>query len=195
VKASADPARRSVQPPTPAIRVLAWAVVAWCLGFAAVNLFYEASDRFTRSAYAQDATALSIINWLVVALKVLGAAVALLTVTDRWPSVSTNLRALLVWGAFALLGLYSVGNVVIALGLALGLNGSREEITAKGIGYVVFFLAGAAGYGALALSFSRRSGAPRRCALLGIAGAPLLLAAILAAIPALLSALGLLPKS
>jgi hypothetical protein len=195
VKASSNLTPRPVSPPKPCTRVLAWAVVAWCLAFAAVNLFYEASDHFARGAYAQDASGISIMSWLVVALKVLGAAVALLTVTDRWPGVSTNLRTVLVWGAFALLGLYSVGNVVIAVGLALGLTGSREEITAKGIAYVAFFLAGAAAYGALALSFSRRSGAPRRYALLGIAGAPLLLAAILAAVPALLSALGLLPKS
>jgi hypothetical protein len=195
VKASPNLARRSVQPPTPRTRVLAWAVVTWCLGFAAVNVVYEASDHFARGAYAQDARAISIMSWLVVALKVLGAAAALLTVTDRWPSVSTNLRALLVWGAFALLGLYSVGNVAITVGLALGLTGSREEITAKGFAYIAFFLAGAAGYGALALSFSRRSDAPRRYALFGVAGAPLLLATVLVAVPALLSALGLLPRS
>lgn len=182
-------------PPSTPVRLLAWVVVGWCLAFAAVNVAYEVTDRFASGPHAEYANALSVMNWLVVALKVVGAAVALLTVTERLPTISANLRTMAVWCVFALLGMYSVGNVAIAVRLALGSTDSREQISAGGIAYVVFFLAGAAGYGVLALSFSRRSRSPHRYAMWGIVAAPLVLAALLLGAPAVLTAIGLAPNT
>jgi hypothetical protein len=76
-----------------------------------------------------------------------------------------------LWGAFGLLGLYSAGNLVITIGTVSGLLAPSAAWTAAGgvtpraILYVLFFLA----------------------------GAPLLLGLILAAAPAILGRLGLLP--
>jgi hypothetical protein len=58
-------------------------------------------------------------------------------------------RTVLVWGASALLGLYSAGNIVELTGMVVVDPG---RIDMRSLAYIVFFLAGAAGYGALAVS-------------------------------------------
>ncbi|GAA3725949.1 hypothetical protein HDA32_003450 [Spinactinospora alkalitolerans] len=172
---------------------MAWAIALWCIGFAAVNLVYEASGRFSDGPLAEYGPALSVMTWLVVVLKVAGAGVALLSVTRRPIPVPANLLAVLVWGAFALLGLYTLGSVVQAVGMVTGLLGSADRIDAAAVGYVLFFLAGAVGYGVLAVSHSRRSATPTAPVLLGVLGAPVLLGVVLVAVPALLTALGVMP--
>ncbi|MCH6164955.1 hypothetical protein [Pseudonocardia alaniniphila] len=98
---------------------------------------------------------------------------------------------MLVRGAFALLDLYSAGNVVELAAMAVS---DPVGIAMRFLACLVFFLAGAAGYGALAVSYSRRTHASRSHAVLGVLGAPLLLAALLIAAPAALAAMGLLPS-
>jgi hypothetical protein len=169
------------------IRALAWVMAAWCLGFAAVNIAFQATGRFASGPYAEFAAGLAVMDWLVVGLKLLGAAVAVWAVIERPP---TAVRTVLVWGAFALLGLYSAGNLVELAGMVLSDPG---EIEPRSLAYVVFFLAGAAGYGALAVSYSRHTQARRSHAVLGVLGAPLVLGALLVAAPAALAALGLFP--
>jgi hypothetical protein len=93
--------------------------------------------------------------------------------------------------AFALLGLYSAGNVVELVGMFLS---DRGGIELRSLAYIVFFLAGAAGYGALAVSYSRRTHARRSHAVLVVLGAPIVLDALLVAAPAALTAMGLLPS-
>ncbi|MCG5219358.1 hypothetical protein [Streptosporangium sp. KLBMP 9127] len=56
-----------------------------------------------------------------------------------------------------------------------------------------FFLFGAAGYGILARSYSRHTGPGPGPAVTGVIGAPLLLAALLVAAPAVLAAAGIMP--
>jgi hypothetical protein len=170
------------------IRALAWLVAAWCLGFAAVNIAFQVTGRFASGPYADLAAGLAVMDWLVVGLKLLGATVAVLSVTTRRPSA---VRTVLVWGAFALLGLYSAGNIVELVGLLLSDPGG---IAPRSLAYVVFFLAGAAGYGALAVSYSRRTHARRSHAVVGVLGAPLVLGALLVAAPAALTAMGLFPS-
>ena len=170
------------------IYALAWAMAAWCLVFAAVNIAFLATGRFTSGPYADMAAGLAVMDWIVVALKLLGATVAVRSVIARTP---TAVRTVLVWGAFALLGLYSAGNVV-ELARMVVFDPGRIEI--RSLAYVVFFLAGAAGYGALAVSYSRRTRARRSHAALGVLGAPLALGALLVAVPAGLTAVGLLPS-
>jgi hypothetical protein len=170
------------------VRALAWVMASWCLGFAAVNIAFEVTGRFASGPYAELAGGLAVMNWMAIGLKLLGAAVALGAVLARPP---TAVRTVLVWGAFALLGLYSAGSVVELAGMLVSDPG---EIGLAGLAYIGFFLAGAAGYGALAMSYSRRTHARRSHAVLGVLGAPLVLGALLVAAPAALTAMGLLPS-
>lgn len=184
----------AVDPPPPrrGVVALAWVVAVWCVGFAAVNIAFETTGRFADGPYAEYATGLAVMNWLVVGLKVIGAAIALLAVSRRSWRRPTVL-AVLLWGACATLGLDAIGSVVTAVGLATGLTGDPSEITAAGIVYVVFFLLGAVGYGVLSTAFSRRFGTGRWPVLLGVLGAPVVLAVIFVVLPALLTALGIMP--
>ena len=169
------------------IRALGWVMAAWCLGFAAVNIAFQITGRFASGPYAALAAGLAVMDWIVVGLKLLGAAVAVLAANTR---AATAVRTMLIWGACALLGLYSAGNIVELVVLLLADPGAIEP---RSLAYMAFFLAGAAGYGALAVSYSRRTHAKRSHALLGVVGAPLVLGALLVAAPAALTAIGLLP--
>lgn len=185
---------RTSQPqPGRGVTVVAWLMATWSVGFALVNLGQLVTNRFAHGRAADYAAGLVVLVWIVVVLKVVGAAVALLSVSRRPGRVPPRLVALLVWGAAALLGVYSLGNVVEAIGMLTGLMGSRDDITPAGLGYVGFFLVGAAGFGVLASSFSRRHPADRRAVVIGLLGAPLLLGLILLAIPMLLVAVGVMP--
>lgn len=162
-------------------------MAAWCLGFAAVNIAFQITGRFASGPYAELAAGLAVMDWIVVGLKLLGAAVAVLAANTR---AATAARTVLIWGAFALLGLYSAGNIVELVSILLADAGAIEP---RSLAYMAFFLAGAVGYGVLAVSYSRRTHAKRSHALLGVVGAPLVLGALLVAAPAALTAMGLLP--
>jgi hypothetical protein len=104
-----------------------------------------------------------------------------------------------LWGAFGLLGLYSAGNLAITIGTVSGLLAPSAAwtaaggVTPKAVGYVLFFLTGAALFGVLAVWFHRRHHLRWTSAVAGLAGAPLVLALLLAAAPAFLGQWGLLP--
>ena len=170
------------------IRALGWVMAAWCLGFAAVNIAFQVTGRFASGPYAELAAGLAVMDWIVVGLKLLGAAVAVLAAYSR---PATAMRTVLIWGAFGLLGLYSAGNIVE---LAVLLVADAGLIELRSLAYMTFFLAGAAGYGTLALSYSRRTSAKASHAVIGVLGAPLVLGALLVAAPAALTAMGLLPQ-
>ena len=70
------------RPARPLVRAVAWLVAAWCVGFATVNVAFETTGRFTEGAHAEYATALSVMDWIVAVLKILGATVALVSVTQ-----------------------------------------------------------------------------------------------------------------
>jgi hypothetical protein len=169
-------------------------IAAWCLGFAAVNLYYEASGRFAEGPHADYATGISVMSWVVLVLKLLGASVAWLSITELPDFVSPRALGVLVWGAAALLALYAAGSVAQAIGMMTGLTGSPDDITPAGIAYVGFFLFGALGFGVLARSFSHRHGIGTRTAIAGALVAPLVLGLVLAALPMLLARMGLLPR-
>jgi hypothetical protein len=102
-------------------------------------------------------------------------------------------------GAFGVLGLYSAGNLVITVGTVGGLLAPSAAWTAAGgvtpraVLYVLFFLAGAALFGVLAVWFHRRHRLRWTSAVAGLAGAPLLLGLLLAGAAAVLGRWGLLP--
>jgi intracellular septation protein A len=66
-------------------------------------------------------------------------------------------------------------------------------VTVRAVLYVLFFLAGAALFGVLAVWFHRRHHLRWTSAVAGLAGAPLLLGLLLAVAPAVLGQWGLLP--
>jgi hypothetical protein len=119
---------------------------------------------------------------------------------SSWPGRPRQLLGVGLWGAFGLLGLYSAGNLVIPVGTVSGLLAPSAAWTAAGgvtpraVLYVLFFLAGAAVYGVLAVWFHRRHHLRWTSAVAGLAGAPLLLGLLLAAAPAILGRWGLLPS-
>jgi hypothetical protein len=191
--------------PPVAVRVVGYAAAAWCLAFAGVSARQVAADLTgppdPRQRYAAYASGLAILGILVLVLKLAGAAVALAVVLVR-PGLGRRPGQLLgvgLWGAFGLLGLYSAGNLVITVGTVGGLLAPSAAWTAAGgvtpraIGYVLFFLAGTALFGVLAVWFHRRHHLGWTAAVAGLVGAPLLLGLLLAAVPALLGRWGLLP--
>jgi hypothetical protein len=89
--------------------------------------------------------------------------------------------------------LYCLGSVAEAVGMLMGLTGNAAQITPRSVAYLCFFVPAAAGYTVLAVSFSRRSGVGRREALVGMIGAPVVLAILLVAIPLLLVWVGIMP--
>jgi hypothetical protein len=128
----------------------------WCLGFAAVNLAFEVTGHFASGASVHYASGLSVMDWLVAGLKALGAVVALLSVARRPRFVSSAVVTVLVWAAFTTLGVYVLGSLAEAVGLGLGLIGGTGRINTASVAYVLSFLVAAAGYGVLAISYSRR---------------------------------------
>lgn len=180
----------------PGVAVTAIGVLTalWCAGFAVSNIVFEFTDHFAGGPYADYAGGIAVMNWFVVTLKIVGAAVALLSVAKRPRLVSPSTLAVLVWGAFATLTLYALGSVVEAVGMLAGLVGSADDIDAAGVAYISLFLVAAAGFGVLALSYSRRHRVRTSRAVLGVLGAPVLLGLVLLAVPTLLAALGLMPS-
>jgi len=166
-----------------------------CIGFAVVNIVFELTDHFADGPYAEYSAGIAVMNWLVVGLKAAGAAVALLSVASRPKFLPPVFLGVLLWGAFAMLAVYAVGSVAQAIGMASGLAGSAEQIDLAGVTYVLFFLLLAAGYGVLAISYSRRFRLRKGVVVLGALGAPVALGVILLAVPMLLTALGVMPAS
>lgn len=183
------------RPPTPpglfvvAVGVL---VALWCVGFAAISVWFELTDHFGAGQYADDASALSVANWFVTVLKVGGAAVALLAVSRRPRFLAPRIIGALLWAAFGTLAVYAVGNVIQAVVLLNGGAGAAQQIDASAVGYLLAFLLAAAGFGILAISYFRRAALGIRVMLIGLCGAPVVLGSVLVVLPAILGALGLL---
>jgi hypothetical protein len=168
-------------------------VAASCLGFAVVNVLFEATDRFAVGPYSEYASGLAVANWLVVGLKVLGAAVALLVISGRPRLLRPPVVGMLVWGAFATLAVYAAGSALEAVGIAAGVMGNRSDITVLSVAYALFFCGLAAGFGVLATAYRRRYRLGRGVVVLGLLGAPVVLGLVLVALPSLLVALGVMP--
>jgi hypothetical protein len=169
-----------------------WLVAAWCVGFAVLNVVLETSHRFEEGPYAAYAAGLGVMSWVVFALKLLGAAVALWSLRST-PPASPTVLSMLLWSATALLSLYAVGSVVEAVGMLTGLRGDAGDVTFAGVVYVLFFILGAAGYSVLAASFARRFRVGRSAMLIGLFAAPVALGLLLVAIPMLLVAVHVMP--
>jgi hypothetical protein len=187
--------RQLREPPGTAVRTVGVLIALCCVGFALVNAAFELTGHFDDGRLADYTVGMAVMDWLVAVLKLVGAAVALLAISRRTAVVSPAVVTVLLWGAFATLGVYALGSVLEAIGIVAGLVGDIEEITLASVAYVLFFSLIAAGYGVLAVSYSRRHRTGMRAVVLGVLGAPALLALVLVAVPMTLQVLGLLPKS
>jgi hypothetical protein len=105
--------------PGPVVTAAGVLMALWCLGFAAVNIVFEVTGHFVGAAYGHYASGISVVDRLAAGLKVLGAVVALLSVARRPRLASSGLVTVLVWAAFATLGVYflvaAVGYGVLAI--------------------------------------------------------------------------------
>lgn len=134
---------------------------------------------------------------VVLLLKLMGAAMALLSV--RKTTEASWLLATTLWTMAALVVLYALGNVAITVAITTGWSspssawGAAGGVTSRTVAYIVFFLAGAPVLTAIAASYHRRRRPGTSAVVSGLVSAPLVLAGVLLAIPAALSAAGLLP--
>jgi hypothetical protein len=190
VNSEVQPATRG---PALTVKVIGILTALWCAGFAVVDVVFELTGRFSDGPYAEYAEGVTVMNWLVVGLKALGAAVALRSVADRYRWPSATMLAVLLWGAFATIGVYAAGSVVQWIGMASGVMSHTGELDAADVAYVLFFIAAAAGFGTLATSYSRRHRIRKSIALAGALGAPVVLLLILVIVPAVLVGLGVMP--
>ena len=185
-------ARRALTPPSRFVVAVGVLVALWCAGFAAINVWFELTDHFGEGQYADQARALSVANWFVTMLKVVGAAMALLSVSRTPRSLAPRIVGTLLWAAFATLAVYVVGSIIQAVVMLTGVAGDAGQVDAASVGYVLAFLPAAAGFGILAISYARRAGLGRRVVLIGVLGAPVALGTVLVVLPAILAAVGLL---
>lgn len=180
------------RPVAPAGRIAttaAWAAAALLAAFALANVAFELTSHFVDGPYGRYAAQLSVMDWLMVALKLVGAGIALLSVS-RHRLLPIGLLGTLVWGGFATLGVYAAGNIVESIGMAIRLIDPGRPIRLLDVGYVVFFAVVAALWGVVAISYARRSRLHRLPIALGVLGAPALIAGVLLVIPTML---GILP--
>jgi hypothetical protein len=178
--------------PSVPMRVVGYLAAAWCLAFAGISAWQVAADLTgppdPRQRYGAYASGLAVMGVLVGLLKLAGAA---------GPAAAAARGG--VVGAFGLLGLYSAGNLAITVGTVSGLLAPSAAwtaaggVTARAVLYVLFFLAGAALFGVLAVWFHRRHRLGWWPAVAGLVEAPLLLGLVLAVAPAILGRWGLLP--
>ncbi|MFB6609953.1 hypothetical protein ACFCVO_06535 [Agromyces sp. NPDC056379] len=163
------------------------------LAFATVNIVFEGTGRFAGGPLAAYASGLTVMNWLVVSLKLFGAAVVMLSVSRRATAFAPNTMTLLLWGAFGTFAVYALGTIAEAAALATGIAGSPADIDAAGVVYLLGAVFFATCFGVVAISYSRRTRWRPVPIVAGLLGAPILLVGILVLAPTLLVALGVMP--
>lgn len=181
--------------PTTFVIAVGAIVAVWCAGFAAISIWFEVTDHFGTGEYADHASGLSVANWLVTAIKVVGVVVALLAIARRSSLLAPRAVGTLLWAAFATTGIYVLGSLLQAVLMLTGLAGDADRIDVASVAYVLLFILAATGFGILAVSYARRAGLGRRELLLGAVGAPIVLGGVLVVLPAILVAVGIMPTS
>jgi hypothetical protein len=182
-----------VEVPGHALVAVGVLVALWCAGFAAISVWFELTGYFGTGRYADDETAISVVNWFVAVLKLVGAVLAVLAVHPRL--VAPRTVGTMLWAAFATLTVYVVGSITQAFVMLAGIAGDADQVDAASVAYVLAFMLAAAGFGILATSHARRAGLGTRMEVIGACGAPLVLGGVLVILPAILRAAGVLSAS
>lgn len=99
-----------------------------------------------------------------------------------------------MWGAFATFATYAAGSVAELVAWLTGALAGPATLRLADLGYVTGTVAFATGFGVLAVSHARRNRPRRRTVVVGALGGPVLLAVLLAAVPTMLTAAGLMPS-
>lgn len=73
---------KSIRSPGPGVTVIGVLMALWCIAFAVVNIVFEVTDHFAGGPLAEYTAGITVMNWLVVGFKALGAAVALLSIAN-----------------------------------------------------------------------------------------------------------------
>lgn len=176
-----------------AVRVTAALGALGLVAFAAVNVMFEGTNHFADGPLTDYAAGLSIMNWLVVGLKLLGAVVMMVSVSKRATTLAPNTMTLLLWGAFATFAIYALGTIGEAVVLATGIAGSPDDIDAAAVGYLLGTVFFATCWGVVAISYARRTRWRPVPIVAGVLGAPMLLAGVLVLVPTMLIAFGVMP--
>jgi hypothetical protein len=184
------PHGQCVDPPSVFVTTVATLVAVWCAAFAAISVWFEVTDKFEAGPFAAEADVLSIVDWYVVVLKLLGVTAAVLSVTAPPRFLRPSTVGIALWAGFATVSVYVAGSLVQAVGMLTGVAGDAERVDLASVGYVLAFLLAAAGFGVLVHSYVERAGLGKREALIGVCAAPLVLGSILVALPAVLRATG-----
>jgi len=179
-------------PPSRFVKVLGALVALWCAVFASISFWFEVTDRFASGPHADNAAALSVVDWYVFALKLVGVAAAVLATTRPPKLLGAPFVGMLLWAAFATVAIYVLGSLTQAAVMMTGIAGDAGRIDAASVGYVFAFLLATAGFGILATSYARRASLGKRELIVGLCGAPLVLGSILVVLPFLLTAAGVL---
>ncbi len=168
-------------------------IALWCAGFAAISVWFELTDYFGTGRNAGDKTAISVVNWFVTVLKLVGLVLAVLAVHPRL--IAPRTVGTLLWAAFATLTVYVAGSITQAFAMLAGIAGDADQVDSGSVAYLLAFTLAAAGFGILATSHARRAGLGTRIKVIGACGAPLVLGSVLVILPAILRATGLLSAS
>ena len=185
-------ARPRIAPPSAFVTAVGGLTAVWCGVFAAISVWFEVTDKFASGPYAADADALSVVNWYVAAIKLVGVAAAVLAVTQPPRFLRPSTVGVILWAGFATVTVYVAGSLVQAVAMLTGVAGDAERLDLASVLYVLAFLLAAAGFGLLAFSYAVRAHLGKREVLIGVCGAPLVLSSILVLLPALLRATGVL---
>lgn len=177
-------------PPSRFVVAVGLALAVWCAAFAAINIWFELTNHFDAGRYADEADALSVANWFVVVLKLVGVTVALLAVRSRL--VAPRIVGPMLWAAFATVTVYVVGSIAQVIVILAGIAGDPADLALKSVAYLLAFALAAVGFGTLAISVKRRAALGPGVIVVGALGAPIVLGAVLVVLPAILKAAGLL---
>ena len=182
--------RHQAAAPGQGVVAVGFLLALWCAGFAAVSIWFELTDYFDTGRYADDAAALSVVNWFVVVLKLVGVVLAVLAVRPRL--VAPRGVGVLLWAAFATVTVYVIGSIGQAFVMLSGIAGDADDVDAWSVAYVLAFVLAATGFGILAFSHAQRAALSTRVKVIGACGAPVLLGIVLVILPAILRAAGML---
>src|SRR5687767_12653842 len=117
---------RPITPPSRFVVAVGLIVALWCAGFAAISVWFELTSQFRTGKYADDAAAISVMNWLVTILKLVGVVVALLSLSPR--PVAPRILGAALWGAFATVTVYVLGSITQAVIMFAGVAGDAGRV-------------------------------------------------------------------
>ena len=102
----------------------------------------ESTGHLAHGPYAEYASGLAAMDWLVIALKATGAAaLLLLSIASRPRLVAPAVVTVLAWAGPATLWVNFPGSVAQVVGMASGLTGTASQIDLAAGGYVPVFRA------------------------------------------------------